>query len=108
MAKASEEHTYKEIMSLINNKLGLDKDEKETLKRKYEENLLGKTVPEHITKIINEELDRLMMTDKNNSEFHVIRTYLDWLTCLPYGISKDESADLNAAKEILDRDHFGM
>ena len=32
-----------------------------------------------------------MMTDKNSSEFHVIRTYLDWLTCLPYGIYTDET-----------------
>lgn len=49
-----------------------------------------------------------MMTDKNSSEFHVIRTYLDWLTCLPYGIYTDETLDLKKAREILDRDHYGL
>mmetsp|Transcript_15543 Transcript_15543/g.15508 ORF Transcript_15543/g.15508 Transcript_15543/m.15508 type:complete len:777 (+) Transcript_15543:188-2518(+) len=108
MQKASEEHMYKEILSLIKNKLGYDKDEKETLKIKYSKNLEGKAVPEHIQKIIDEEMGRMMMTDKNSSEFHVIRTYLDWLTCLPYGVQTEETIDLKRAKEILDRDHYGM
>lgn len=108
MAKASEEHMYKEILNLIKNRLGMDKDEKETLMIKYNTNLEGKTVPEHITKIIEEEKERLMMTDKNSSEFHVIRTYLDWLTCLPYGIFTEEILELKTAREILDRDHYGL
>ncbi|CAG9329977.1 LON_3 [Blepharisma stoltei] len=108
MQKASEEHMYKEILSLIKNKLGYDKDEKETLKIKYSKNLEGKNVPQHIQKIIDEEMGRLMMTDKNSSEFHVIRTYLDWLTCLPYGVQTEETIDLKKAREVLDRDHYGM
>lgn len=48
MAKASEEHVYKEIFNLIKNKLGMDKDEKETLKNKYQKNLQEKVIPEHI------------------------------------------------------------
>ena len=108
MAKASEEHMYRDILNLVKNKLGVDKDEKETLRAKYKENLKGKTVPPHIMKVIEEELDRFQMTDKNSSEFHVIRTYLDWLTCLPYGVSTNETLDLEKAREILDRDHYGM
>jgi Lon-like ATP-dependent protease len=108
IAKMSEEHVYKEILSLIKSKLGMDKDEKETLRQKYFKNLEGKKVPEHIQKIIDEEMERLMMTEKNASEFHVIRTYLDWLTSLPYGVFTEEILDLKKAKEILDRDHYGM
>lgn len=108
MAKASEEHMYKEILNLVKSKLGQDKDEKETLKLKYLKNLEGKTVPEHIKRIIDEELERFMMTDKNSSEFHVMRNYLDWLTVLPYGVHTEEIMDLLKAKEILDRDHYGM
>lgn len=108
MAKASEEHMYRDILNLVKNKLGVDKDEKETLKTKYKNNLAGKIVPPHIMKVIEEELDRFQMTDKNSSEFHVIRTYLDWLTCLPYGVTTAESLDLEKARAILDRDHYGM
>jgi len=49
-----------------------------------------------------------MAVDKNSSEFHVMRNYLDWLTSLPYGIETEEQLDLKKAQEILDRDHFGM
>ena len=108
MAKSSEEHVYRDILGLVKNKLGIDKDEKETLKDKYKKNLEGKTVPTHIQKIIDEELDRFQTIDKNSSEFHVIRTYLDWLTCLPYGVSTEETLDLAKARMVLDRDHYGM
>ena len=108
MTKASEEHMYKEILNLVKNKLGHDKDEKETLKSKFQKNMEGKTIPEHIQKIINEELERFLMTDKNSSEFHVMRNYLDWLTVLPYGVHTKEELDLVKAKEILERDHYGM
>lgn len=108
MSKASEEHMYKEILNLVKNKLGHDKDEKETLKAKFMKNLEGKKVPEHIQKVIDEEMEKFMMTDKNAHEFHVMRNYLDWLTALPYGVHTEETMDLIKAKEILDRDHYGM
>jgi len=108
IAKASEEHMYREILNLIKNRLGLDKDEKETLKIKYQKNLEGKEVPEHIQKVIDEEMDKLMMTEKAAGEFHIIRTYLDWLTSLPYGVFTEETLDIKKATEILDRDHYGM
>jgi Lon-like ATP-dependent protease len=108
MSKASEEHMYKEILGLVKNKLGHDKDEKETLKAKFLKNLEGKKVPDHIKKIIDEEMEKFLMTDKNSSEFHVIRNYLDWLTILPYGVSTQETLDLSKAREILERDHYGM
>jgi len=108
ISKASEEHMYREILNLIKNRLGMDRDEKETLRVKYENNLEGKEVPEHIKKLIQEEMERLMMTEKQSGEFHIIRTYLDWLTSLPYGLFTEETFDLSKAKEILDRDHYGM
>ena len=108
MSKASEEHMYREILGLVKSKLGHDKDEKETLRLKFLKNLENKKVPEHIQKIIDEELEKFMMTDKNSSEFHVIRNYLDWLTVMPYGVSTEESMDLKKAKDVLERDHYGM
>ena len=108
MSKASEEHMYKEVLNLVKAKLGHDKDEKETLKAKFMKNLEGKKVPKHIQKVIDEELEKFMMSEKNAHEFHVMRNYLDWLTALPYGVYTQETMDLKKAKEILDRDHYGM
>jgi ATP-dependent Lon protease len=48
ISKQNEEYMYREILKLIKGKLGMDKDEKETLAARYRENLEGKVVPEHI------------------------------------------------------------
>jgi hypothetical protein len=40
--------------------------------------------------------------------FSVTRNYLDWLTLLPWGVTSEESLDLDAASKILDDDHYGM
>ena len=108
MAKANEVQMYKEISKLVSAKLGHDKDGKKTLKAKFMKSLEGKTVPKHIMKVIVEELEKFMMTDPNSHQFHPMRNYLEWLTCLPYGINTQETMDLNKASEILDRDHYGM
>lgn len=38
----------------------------------------------------------------------VTRNYLDWLTCLPWGIGTKENLDLEKAEQILNSDHYGM
>lgn len=40
--------------------------------------------------------------------FSVTRNYLDWLTLLPWGVTSEESLELDAAAKILDDDHYGM
>lgn len=45
---------------------------------------------------------------KATQTFSVTRNYLDWLTLLPWGVTSEESLDLDAASKILDDDHYGM
>ena len=71
-------------------------------------NLEGKTVPEHVMKVINEELNRFMSMDKHSSEMQVTRTYLEYLTKLPYGVSSEDNFDIQKAKDILDKGHYGL
>lgn len=40
--------------------------------------------------------------------FSVTRTYLDWLTQLPWGVSSTDHLDIEDAIKILDEDHYGM
>lgn len=65
-------------------------------------NLDGKIVPEHIMKVINEEIQRFLNMEKHHSEMQVTRTYLEYLTKMPYGISAPENFDIKLAKETLD------
>ena len=59
-------------------------------------------------KVINEEIEKFMQMDKHNSEIQVSRTYLDYLTKMPYGVSTHENFDIKGAKKILDDGHYGL
>lgn len=59
--------------------------------------LEGKVVPDHILKVINEEIQKFLQMEKHHSEVQVTRTYLDYLTKMPYGISSHENFDLRVA-----------
>ena len=59
-------------------------------------------------KVINEEIKRFLGMEKHHSEIQITRTYLEYLTTLPYGISSQENFDIKMAKEVLDETHYGM
>ena len=42
------------------------------------------------------------------AELSVIRTYLDWLTSLPWNVITKDSVDIKAAEDVLNEDHFGL
>ena len=62
------------------------------------ERLEGKEVPEHIMKVIDEEIKRFMQMDKMHMEAQNTKTYLDYLTSLPFGVRTEENYDLKVAR----------
>ncbi len=65
-------------------------------------------MPEEIRARALRELGRLEALPAASPEVGVIRTYLDWLTAIPWGVKDVESIDLDAAARILDEDHYGL
>ena len=65
-------------------------------------------MPEHIMKTINEEMQRFLQMDKMHGEMQVSRTYLEYLTKMPYGVRSEENFDLNRAREVLNEGHYGL
>lgn len=59
----------REQMKAIKKELGIEKDDKEALREKYEQELKGKTVPEAVNKVIEEELEKLGVLENHSSEF---------------------------------------
>jgi Lon-like ATP-dependent protease len=70
--------------------------------------LKGLKIPAEANRVIEEELEKLGSLEKNSSEFNVTRTYLDWLTSVPWGKDSVENFDIARARTVLDDDHFGM
>jgi Lon-like ATP-dependent protease len=58
--------------------------------------------------VVDEELKKLEMLEPASSEFNVTRTYLDWLTSIPFGLYNEERHDLAQAQHVLDAAHYGM
>jgi Lon-like ATP-dependent protease len=61
-----------------------------------------------VVKVVDEELAKLEMLEPASSEFNVTRNYLDWLTCIPFGLYDEERYNLEQAQETLDAAHYGM
>ena len=67
-----------------------------------------KDLPERILKIIEKEIDRLQIMPQAASEYHVSFNYVDWLLSVPWNEFTEDRNDIKAAKNVLDRDHYGL
>ena len=65
-------------------------------------------MPEDVKKAAERELDRLSKIPTASPEYSVVRTYLDWLVQLPWGISTSDQIDIAHARRVLDEDHYDL
>ncbi|KAI4458075.1 lon protease [Holotrichia oblita] len=97
-----------EQLKVIKKELGLEKEDKDAIGEKFRERIKDKILPQAVSSVIEEELNKLSFLESHSSEFNVTRNYLDWLTSLPWGVQSAENLNLQRATEILDEDHYGM
>ncbi|MFA6164031.1 MAG: LON peptidase substrate-binding domain-containing protein, partial [Methylobacter sp.] len=65
-------------------------------------------MPEEVEKQARKELGRLQHMSDASGEYSMIRTYLDWLTELPWSVASTGVIDIAKAREILNEDHYGL
>ena len=102
------EFFLKEQLKSIKKELGLEKEGKETEIEKFSRRLRGLKPNQEAEDTIGEELEKLQLLDPSSPEYTVTRNYLDWLTILPWGKYSQDSFDLERARRVLDRDHYGL
>lgn len=73
-----------------------------------EEKLRGVSLPPDAARHVQRELDRLSLLLPTSPDYNMVRTYLQWLTDLPWRGSNESEIDLERAAAILDRDHHGL
>ena len=108
ISKQQREFFLREQLKAIKQELGLEKDEKTEEIEKYQARLEELTLPDEASTRIGEEIDKLKLLSPNSPEFAVSRTYLDWLTGLPWGLYSDDQLDVKRARKVLNRDHYGL
>ena len=65
-------------------------------------------MPEEALKQAMQELERLGQAPPAAAEHSVIRTYLEWMTDLPWSKQSEDHLDVRAARKMLDEDHYGL
>jgi ATP-dependent Lon protease len=93
-------------MKAIKKELGEDEGSVET--KELEDKLKAAKLPEDAEKVAMKELDRLSRIPTQSPEYNVSRTYIEWLSELPWSESTDDRIDLKEAMKILDDDHYGL
>jgi ATP-dependent Lon protease len=102
------EFFLKEQLKAIKKELGLEKEGKTAEIEKFQERLKTLTLNTEAKKAVDDEMDKLQLLEPHSPEYTVSRNYLDWLTALPWGKFSQDSYDVAKAREILDRDHYGL
>lgn len=108
IAETQRKYFLKEQLGVIQKELGITVDERSALVEKFKARLANVILPEAARKVFEEETAKLSTLEPSGSEFNVTRTYLDWLTQLPWGVYKEENLDLKHAAQVLDEDHYGL
>src|SRR5688500_5059833 len=101
------EHVLREQMRQIQKELGEGDEgaaEIEELKKAIDE----AGMPEDTYKHAAKELKRLERMGEGSAEGSMLRTYLEWLSELPWKSEDGKPIDIAEARRVLDEDHFGL
>ncbi|UXY13754.1 endopeptidase La [Chitiniphilus purpureus] len=101
------EHVLREQLRQIQKELGEGEDDAAELAG-LKEAIEHAGLPEQTLKHARKEFKRLQRMGENGAEYAMLRTYLEWLTELPWQAAPQEPIDIARARQVLDEDHFGL
>lgn len=107
MDKAQRDYFLREQLKAIQKELG-EVDERQEEFEELKRNIKKAKMPSDIEEVAVKELKRMARMSPGAAEYTVSRTYLDWLTELPWRISSKDRLDVNEAEKLLDADHYGL
>jgi ATP-dependent Lon protease len=108
MDKAQRDYVLRQQLKAIRKELGEDDGGEKAEAAQLRERLETADLPEEIRKEAERELRRMEQLPQAAPDYHVIRTYLEYILELPWKKSSEEKLDLNEAQRILDEDHYGL
>jgi ATP-dependent Lon protease len=100
------EYLLREQLNTIRKELGEDDGNPEI--EQIAEAIREAGMPDEVRTQANRELERLRSMPTAAAEHSMVRSYLDWLTTLPWVLPEEVAIDINKARTILDEDHYGL
>ncbi len=107
MEKSQREYYLRQQLKAIQEELG-EKDDAHVELDDYRDKIEKMALPEEARKEAERELKRLGRMHPSSAEYTVATTYLDWITALPWNESTTDNLDIEKARAILDKDHYGL
>jgi len=107
MEKMQREYFLREQLKAIKKELG-EEDEQAVEIEEYRRKIAEAGMPEEAEKEAQRELSRMEKMPPQAAEYSVIKTYLDWLTDMPWRIATEDQLDIGHARQVLDEDHYDL
>jgi ATP-dependent Lon protease len=107
LEKGQREFFLRQQLKAIQEELG-EGDPEQAETNELRERIDALDLPEEVEKAAARELGRLGRLPSAAAEYGVIRTYLDWIATLPWGVTTTDNLDLSRAREVLDEDHYDL
>lgn len=105
--KNQRDYILREQMKVIQEELG-DFESGQAEADVYRDKMKKRSLPAEVTEKLEEELGRLARLSVHSQEYGVIQNYIETVLAMPWEISTEENTDIEGAKKILDRDHYGL
>jgi len=105
--QAQRDYFLREQLKAIKKELG-EADETTLEVQEYRQKIAESGMPEEAEKEAVRELGRLEKMPPQAAEYSVIKTYLDWLTDLPWQTLTEDNLDIAHARQVLDEDHYDL
>lgn len=106
--KNQRDYFLREEMRSIQEELGIDADGKSSDYIKFLNKINEFNFQGEIKETLESELDKFKLLEPNSPEYMVSRSFLELVTQLPWNDNSEENYDINSAKKILEKDHFGL
>jgi len=108
MDKAQRDYVLRQQMKAIQKELGDEEGGEQAEAAQLRERLAKADLPDDVRKEAERELSRMEKLPAMAPDYHVIRTYLDFILELPWKKSSEDRLDLNEAQKVLDEDHYDI
>jgi len=105
--KSMRENVLRERVRVIQKELG-DLDDEEEVITEYEDKVKHTKLPLEVRKKVEKEIRRIRQMSVNNPEAGYLRSWLDIVFELPWGKRTKGNIDLEKAKAILNKNHYGL
>ena len=106
--KNQREYFLREELKAIQEELGMSNTGKATDYQKFRMKIDRFNFTGEVKETVESELEKFSLMDPHDSEYNIIRNYLELVCSLPWTENFQENFSLDEAKKILEKDHYGL